>query len=221
MIRPPVLDGGRAARRRDHPSGGSRETGGPKGPPVIGAGKRRGLAAHHPEAIGAVDRTRAGRPERDLRLVAAPRTGRVVHLTRAAREAAPAAVPAPIAIAAGAAAGCPALGAARGATLRSGREALLRKELLLGRGKHEVDSTVATGEHLIGVGHKDPSQQELDHVDSPLARRRPGILPLPRCRPLDWWRGEEGRVWRRSDATSTRGVLPERPRSASHSAQVP
>src|SRR5687768_16957864 len=69
-----VFGGRRVASRSQgnggwhHGIGGSRETGGPEGPPVIGAGKRRGLPAHHPEAIGAVDRTRPGRPERDLRL---------------------------------------------------------------------------------------------------------------------------------------------------------
>src|SRR6186997_808023 len=127
-------------------------------PPVVRAVGEEDLAAHHPEAVRAIDRTRAGRSERNLRLVAAARADGVVHLARATRV--PTAVAAAVAVAAGAGAAArgASLGATRGAALRSGREALLREELLLGCGKDEIDSAVAAGDHLIGVGHEDPSQ---------------------------------------------------------------
>src|SRR5918999_1979259 len=62
---------------------------------------QRGLAAHHPEAVGAVHRPRTGGPERNLGLIAAAGADGVVHFPRTARDAA---VAAAVAIAAGAAA---------------------------------------------------------------------------------------------------------------------
>jgi hypothetical protein len=184
-----------------------------EGPPVTMRRMPRGLVAHHPEAVGAVNRPRPGGPERHLRLIAASGARCVVHLPRRSGEPVATGVAAAISEGAGPApggAGCSTLCSARGAALRSGRESLLREEFLLGRGKDEIDSTVSAVDHLIRVSHEDPSNNDWTTSTS-FARRRPGILPLPRGRPLDVveGRGRE-RLVAPPLAASTRGVLPER-----------
>src|SRR6266540_3364724 len=97
----------------------------------------RPSTAHQPEAVAAVHRSCAGRPERDLGLLAAPGACRVEELAWTARvsTAAPAgAVARP--------AGRPPLCAARRAPLGLGAESLLSEELLLRRGEDEIDATV-------------------------------------------------------------------------------
>src|SRR5918992_1964432 len=85
------------------------ENGRPLGRPYRSR-EERDLAAHHPEAVGAVHGARAGWAERHLGLVAAAGADGIVHLARAPRNAA---VATAVAVAAGAAAGGPTLGAAR------------------------------------------------------------------------------------------------------------
>src|SRR5690348_16678953 len=108
-------------------------------------------AAHQPEAVAAVDRPRSGGPERDLGLLAATRAGRVEELARATGIAASAA----ISVARAAHRGAP-LRATRRAALGRRGESLLREELLLGGGEDEVNATIRTLQHLVGVGHERP-----------------------------------------------------------------
>ena len=194
------------------------------GPPVTLRPDCAGLVAHHPEAVGAVHRPCPGGPERHLRLIAAAGARRVMHLPRRPGEPAAARVATAITEAAGrasAGAGCSTLGSARGAALRSGRESLLREEFLLRHGKDEVDSTVGAVDHLIGVSHEDPSNNDWTTSTS-FARRRPGILPLPRGRPLDVveGRGRE-RLWRRRSRLRRAEYCPSARESASHNSPVP
>ena len=105
------------------------------------------------------------------------------------------------------------LGAARGTALWRRGEALLREEFLLGRGEHEVDAAVRTGEHLIGIGHAGPSLNSDDHV----GRRPPqvsaghGSCRYPVSRRLDVVEGEgkaAGAAHRRPDSTRVYAALP-------------
>ncbi len=119
-------------------------------PPVRTEAESSRLVAHHPEAVGAVHRSRPRRAERHLGVLAASGADRVVHLAGAA-IAAPG-VAAACAVARAAAHGA-ALRAAGPASLGRRCESLLGKEGLLGRGKDEVNSAIRAGDHLIGVGH--------------------------------------------------------------------
>src|SRR5512132_396167 len=102
----------------------------------------RGLAAHQPEAVAAVDRAGAGRAERHLGVLATPGADRVEHLARTAAVSTAAVVAAAAAGGVVAAAGGAPLSSARGTALGRRRESLLREEFLLRRGEDEVDSAV-------------------------------------------------------------------------------
>jgi hypothetical protein len=146
-----------------------------------------GLAAHQPEAVAAVDRTRPGRPERDLRVLVAPGAHGIEHLARSTAVAAPAVAAGAVASTAIAAAGAIAAAATRATLRATGRtalgrrgESLLREEFLLRSGEDEVDSTVRTGENLIGVGHEGPSHKELPRrASTPRSAPATGLAATP------------------------------------------